>query len=308
MRYKALLLFSCILGCAVLFAGNACNNVNTNNKAANTLTNTAANSTMNTGVSNNKANTNGTTVEHKRFLDSLPADFQPPTDDVGKKLLMEYGALFVTQGKVALPKKIIFKDAADVSGWQAGINTSKEMVGGVKIELQFAAMAALKDAAEEAKKENLTITPRGSDAARRSYEETEDLWASRVNPGLKYWVEKGKLSEADAEKIRAMSPFEQVPEIFKLESEGMFFSKDLSKTIIYSVAPPGASQHLSMLALDVSEHENAKVREILARHGWFQTVVSDLPHFTFLAADEKTLLSLGLKKAENGGRSFWIPD
>jgi len=43
--------------------------------------------------------------------------------------------------------------------------------------------------------------------------------------------------------------------------------KSLDKSIIYSVAPPGASQHLSMLALDVKEFQNAKVRETLARHG-----------------------------------------
>jgi hypothetical protein len=99
-----------------------------------------------------------------------------------------------------------------------------------------------------------------------------------------------------------------VPEIFKLESNGMFFSKDLSKSIIYSVAPPGTSQHISLLSLDVSEHENARVRGILAKHGWFQTVVSDLPHFTFLGVPENQLSSLGLKKTNDDGRVFWIPN
>ena len=88
----------------------------------------------------------------------------------------------------------------------------------------------------------------------------------------------------------------------------MFFSKDLSKTIIYSVAPPGTSQHLSMLALDVGENENPKVREILARHGWYQTVQSDLPHFTFLGVQESDLEKLGLKKVSDGGRLFWLPN
>lgn len=63
-----------------------------------------------------------------------------------------------------------------------------------------------------------------------------------------------------------------------------------------------------MLALDVKEFENAKVRVILAKHGWFQTVVSDLPHFTYLGVKESELASLGLKEVNNGGRTFWIPE
>jgi hypothetical protein len=87
----------------------------------------------------------------------------------------------------------------------------------------------------------------------------------------------------------------------------MYFAKDLSKSIIYSVAPPGTSQHLSMLALDITEHDDAAVREIMARNGWHQTVVSDLPHFTYLGVPESELPALGLKKVNDGGRSYWLP-
>ena len=153
----------------------------------------------------------------------------------------------------------------------------------------------------------MTVTPRGADAAKRDYAGTVELWASRVNPGLAHWIEQGKLDEKRAAKIRLMSPFQQVCKIFQLESNGMFFSKDLSKSIVFSVAPPGTSQHLSMLALDVAEHNDSKVRDVLANHGWFQTVVSDLPHFTFLGVSENQLPDLGLKLVSNGGRSFWLP-
>jgi hypothetical protein len=98
-----------------------------------------------------------------------------------------------------------------------------------------------------------------------------------------------------------------VPEVFTLEKQGIYFAKDLSKSIIYSVAPPGTSQHLSMLALDVAEFNNRSVREILAKHGWFQTVVSDLPHFTFLGIDESELPDHGLKRVVDGERVFWVP-
>jgi len=243
----------------------------------------------------------------KKIFINLPNKFKIPTDAVGQRILREYGALFIARGGAIPPNTVIFKNEAEVSSYQSSLSKSSENLGGFKIELQAAAMKALKTAISEAEQNNLTITPRGADSGKRDYAGTVALWASRVNPGLAHWVGKGKLSESEASKIRSLSPFKQVPEIFKLESQGMFFSKDLSKSIIYSVAPPGTSQHLSMLALDVSEHDNAKMRDVLAKHGWFQTVVSDLPHFTFLGVSENQLSGLGLKKVSDGGRAFWLP-
>ena len=247
-------------------------------------------------------------MKNDGFISHLPDGFKMPSDETGQILLKEYGAVFVAQGGAAAPRTVIFKDEAEVGAWQASVPVSKEIIGGIQTELQTPAMNALKEAVGEAAKNKLTITPRGNDAARRSYTETEELWESRVTPGLRYWTDKGKLDKNEAAKIKALSPLEQVTEIFRLEKQGMFFSKDLSKPIIYSVAPPGASQHLSMLALDVVENDDPKVREIMARHGWFQTVVSDLPHFTFLGVTEDKLPGLGLKKTVSGGRSFWIPE
>lgn len=249
-----------------------------------------------------------TDIKSGGFTANLPSGFSQPTDAVGQKMLKEYGAMFVAKGGATPPNTVVFKNEAEVSAWQSGVSKSKENIGGFDLELQTAAMKGLKDAIAEAKQANLNITPRGADSARRNYDGTVTLWASRVNPGLTNYVSKGKLSASEAARIKALSPFDQVPEIFKLEAQGMFFSKDLSKSIIYSVAPPGTSQHISMLALDVSENENSKVREILAKHGWFQTVVSDLPHFTFLGVPENQLSGLGLKKTTDGGRVFWLPN
>ncbi|QYO67629.1 hypothetical protein [Leptolyngbya sp. 7M] len=168
-------------------------------------------------------------------------------------------------------------------------------------------MAALKKALDDARGQGKRITPRGSDAARRNYSGTVELWKSRVEPGLVHWTGKGRITKGEADRIRGLSPFDQVPEIFRLEEQGIFFAKDLSKSIIYSVAPPGTSQHLSLLALDVEEHNDRTVRALLAKHGWYQTVVSDLPHFTFLGVSESELSSLGLKKTSDGGRDYWLP-
>jgi len=241
------------------------------------------------------------------FISQLPAGLIVH-DSVERRLLAEYGSVFVARGEVSVPSTIVFKNEEEVSTFQSKLHKSSEVIGGLSMELQNAAMEDLREALSEARMYGLSITPRNVDSARRSYDETVGLWASRVNPALKHWVGKGSLSQAEADRIKAMSPYEQVPEVLKLEENGIFFAKDLSKSIIYSVAPPGASQHLSMLAFDVKEHENSRVRDLLAKHKWYQTVVSDLPHFTYLGVNESELHGLGLKNIAEAGRTFWVPD
>ena len=108
--------------------------------------------------------------------------------------------------------------------------------------------------------------------------------------------------------MRWLSLREQVAAVLELEGRGLFFSKDFLKSVLRSVAAPGASQHLAMLAFDASEFSDARVRAALAHHGWFQTVLSDLPHFTYLGLDERHLPARGLRRVEAGGQSFWIPN
>lgn len=260
--------------------------------------------------SNNTMTSNSTTSEVKSggYMANLPSGFAQPTDEVLNKIFKAYGAVYVARGGVTPPKTVVFKDEAEVSAYQNTLQVSKENIGGVSVELQSPAMQNLKEAISDAKQNGLTITPRNADSSRRNYNATVENWASRVKPGLDHWVKSGKLSQADANRIKGLSPFGQVPEILKLEEQGMFFAPDFKRSIIYSVAPPGTSQHHTMLALDVSEHENSRVRDILAKHGWFQTVVSDLPHFTFLGVSEAELTNLGLKKVSDGGREFWLPN
>lgn len=248
------------------------------------------------------------TDSQNTFYLNLPSGFPHASDDIGRTLLREYGGVFVARGGAIPPKTVVFKDEAEVSAFQAGLNTSSTTIDNFEMELQAAAMEYLIKAIKEAGEFGLTITARSGDSARRSYEDTVGLWASRVDPALVHWVRQGRLDQAEADRIKGLSPFEQVPEIFALEARGMYCAKDLSKSIIYSVAPPGASQHLSMLAFDVSEYNDRRVRDILAGNFWYQTVVSDLPHFTFLGVPENELPGLGLKKIVDGERRFWLPD
>ncbi len=260
-----------------------------------------------TSTPSNMANSNSQSDKASGFFANVPSNFERPTDGVGNRLLKEYGAVFVARGGAKPPAVVIFPGEASVSSFQNSLDRSTDTVGGISIELQRAAMDGLRKAISEANQAGKKITPRGADAARRNYSGTVELWKSRVDPGLAHWSGKGKITTAEASRIKGLTPFEQVTEILRLEEQGMFFAKDLSKSIIYSVAPPGTSQHLSMLALDITEHDDAKVREIMAKNGWHQTVVSDLPHFTFLGVTESEMPALGLKKVTDGGRSYWLP-
>jgi len=215
--------------------------------------------------------------------------------------------MFVARG-VEAPPVVIFPSSDAVARWQATVRTERAEFAGTTVRLQSAAMQAMMKARAEAAQARLSISPRGTDAAQRGYDDTLQLWRSRVNPGLQHWVGKGLLSASEAQRIKNLPVGEQAAEILRLESRGLYFSKDFSRSILSSVALPGASQHLAMLAFDVKEHDNPAVRSILERHGWFQTVKSDLPHFTYLGVSENELPSLGLRMARTGGRVFWIPD
>lgn len=233
----------------------------------------------------------------------------PPSDPVARRILEEYGAIFLAHKKVTPPPVCIFTTEEQVTQFQDAAGFDVEAFGFDEIELQPEALKKLKKAREEAQKEGLDITPRdGAEAARRNYEDSVRLWNSRFEPALKHWLAQGRLTAEQVTRLRSLPLSQQVAEVLELEKSGIYFSKDLSKSILYSIAAPGTSQHIAMLAFDVNEFRNTRVREILAKHGWFQTVLSDLPHFTFLGLKEKDLPKYGLRSVEINEQVFWIPN
>lgn len=281
----------------------------------------AAQSNLKTGTSRNAM---VTTIEDKN---SKPAPFYQAlqkalkkrkikldnicsvSDPVGRRILEEYGAMFLAVKKVLPPPVCVFTTEEQVTSFQDAAGFVTETVADSEIELQAEAMKALLKAREEAQKEGLDITPRGgAEAARRNYDDSLRLWDTRFLPALDYWLGQGRLTAEQVAHLRSLPLHGQVAEVLELEKNGIFFSKDLSKSILYSIAAPGSSQHIAMLALDVTEFDNPRVREILAKHGWFQTVLSDLPHFTFLGLKEKDLPKQGLKSVVVDGQTFWVPN
>lgn len=233
----------------------------------------------------------------------------PSSDAVARRVLEDYGAIFLAHKKVLPPPVCVFTSDEQVVEFQDRAGYATERIGYDEVELQPEAMKQLLKAREEAQKENLDITPRdGAEAARRSFEDSLQLWDTRFLPALEYWQQQGRLTPEQVTHLKSLPLKNQIAEVLELEKTGIYFSKDLSKSILYSIAAPGTSQHIAMLAFDVTEFDNPRVREILAKHGWFQTVLSDLPHFTFLGLKEKDLPKHGLKQVEVDGQIFWIPN
>ncbi len=230
-------------------------------------------------------------------------------DAVQMRILHEYGAIFVAGKSAEPPPKCMFTSAVEVEGFQQRIFKAAAEIEGTRIELQTIAMRELLKAREKAVQKDLSITPRGgAEAARRSFEDTLRLCKSRFEPACRYWLKAGRLTASEVKKLKSLPIKEQVREVLELEKQGIYFNTRFDDSILYSVAAPGTSQHLSLLALDVAEFENEKVRKILALYGWFRTVQNDMPHFTFLGRQKRDLKKLGLKKIETKDGEFWIPN
>src|SRR5205085_2267606 len=74
------------------------------------------------------------------------------------------------------------------------------------------------------------------------------------------------------------------------------------------ITPRGGSEAGRRSFADSLRLWRSRFEPALAHHGWFQTVLSDLPHFTYLGLDERHLPARGLRRVEAGGQSFWIPN
>jgi len=233
----------------------------------------------------------------------------PPGDRLAARVLAEYGAMFVSVPEVTPPPVCVFADEREVAEFQRSVPCAESLIAGYEVRLQQRALESLLRARHHARRIGLDITPRdGAEAARRTFADGVRLWNSRLLPALAHWTARGRLSESEAERLRSLAPREQALAVLDLEAGGMFFSKDFSKSVLQSIAAPGTSQHLAMLAFDAVEFNDAAVRAVLREHGWFQTVVSDLPHFTYLGWREQDLAANGLCRTGEHDRPFWIPN
>src|SRR5688572_26198706 len=74
-------------------------------------------------------------------------EFCPPGDPVARRVLEEYGSMFVAEG-VRVPPVCVFRDAAEVLAFQREATWRAGVFGGTIVELQPAALEALSLARE----------------------------------------------------------------------------------------------------------------------------------------------------------------
>jgi|GEM_PF-322364 len=230
------------------------------------------------------------------------------TKAAARMILFQYGAAFTASDRVRVPDRCVFLDEGDVQRFQATAKIKSAMLGDTLIELQESAMEALEVARSEAQSQGLDITPLdGSIAARRVYRDTVAIWNSRFDPAIRYWIGAGRIAPTELDAVNSLDIFSLIEKVSAWEKQGLFFGTGTYSSIFSSVAPPGTSQHLSMIALDVVQHGDPRVRLIMAKNGWFQTIKGDMTHFTYLGVLEQELPGRGLQFVIYNDRGFWIP-
>ena len=233
----------------------------------------------------------------------LPADCH---DAVGQHLLARYGAMFAARDVVA-PPRCLFDSAEELEAFTRRLPTQSTQIGKVNVTLQSRALNALLLAVADARLNDARLSLRSSKPAQRDYQDSQQFWRSRLVAAITHWTRRGKLTPGEAQFLRTAPPRETIVPIHTLERHGVFFGRGYRRSIFSSAAVPGASQHHALLAIDVTEYEQAATRTILARHGWYQTVAGDPAHFTFLGVGETELPSRGLQRVTLGGHVYWVP-
>ncbi|MEH1940120.1 MAG: D-alanyl-D-alanine carboxypeptidase family protein [Nostoc sp.] len=208
--------------------------------------------------------------EQQRFLSAiarkLPTVPQPGTYEY--ILLRAYGAVFVNQDAgIKLPPKDILANEKETQEFQATL-TMGQIDGTKDCYLQKSAADALNKAQIQ---QHIPLkSGYGSGDCTRTFNTNLRFWHKYANNETLAKVQQGRETK-----------------------------------ILGLVAPPGTSQHLWGLAIDLHV-SNQKQRKALNENGWFQTVENDVPHWTYVGLSEVNLPLFGFKKQPIRGINYWI--
>ncbi|MDJ0737702.1 MAG: D-alanyl-D-alanine carboxypeptidase family protein [Nostocaceae cyanobacterium] len=215
-------------------------------------------------------NSNLKLTEKDRFLtavtDKLGIIPQPGTFEY--ILLKAYGAVFVNQkSEIKLPLKVRFNNEEETKNFQ--VTFAKGKVNGTRnCYLQKPAADALNKARSQVR-----IPLKSGYAASdciRSFATTSRFWRKYANDKTLARVREGKETR-----------------------------------ILGVVAPPGASQHLWGLAMDLKVSNQVQVKA-LNENGWFRTVENDVPHWSYIGLTTEKLPEFGFKSKVIRGITYWV--
>ncbi|MBW4683560.1 MAG: D-alanyl-D-alanine carboxypeptidase family protein [Komarekiella atlantica HA4396-MV6] len=206
----------------------------------------------------------------ERFLSAiarkLPTVPQPGTFEY--ILLRAYGAVFVNPDiEIKLPQKDIFANEQETQEFQDTLIMGQ--VDGTKdCYLQKSAADALNKARTL---QNIPLkSGYGSGDCTRTFATNLRFWHKYANNQMLARVQQGKETK-----------------------------------ILGLVAPPGTSQHLWGLAIDLRV-SNQQQKKALNQNGWFQTVENDIPHWTYVGLREENLPQFGFKNHVVRGITYWV--
>lgn len=208
--------------------------------------------------------------EQQRFLGAiahkLPTVPQPHTFEY--ILLRAYGAVFVNQSsEVRLPQKAILANEQETQAFQSTLTMAK-VAGTHDCYLQQPAAAAFEQARSQV---NILLkSGYGSSDCTRTFATNLRFWQKYANNQTLEKVRQGKETK-----------------------------------ILGLVAPPGTSQHLWGLAIDLHPLSQ-KQTQALNQNGWFQTVENDTPHWTYIGLSEESLPLFGFHKKTVRGIIYWL--
>ncbi|WP_179049618.1 D-alanyl-D-alanine carboxypeptidase family protein [Nostoc sp. TCL26-01] len=209
-------------------------------------------------------------TEQERFLSAIAKNLttipQPGTYEY--ILLRAYGAAFVDQDPtVKFPTTVLFNNEQETQGFQTTLIMDK-VNNTNNCYLQKSAATALNKARSL---QNIPLkSGYGASDCTRNFATNLRFWQKYAN---RYTLDKVRQGKETA--------------------------------ILGVVAPPGASQHLWGLAIDLRV-SNSQQRQALYENGWFQTVENDVPHWTYLGVSEANLQNLGLKNKIVRGITYWV--
>jgi len=205
----------------------------------------------------------------QRFLTTIANKIPtvPEIDTFEYTLLRSYGTVFINQESgIKLPERVILDNELETQSFQDKI--SIELVNGTEeCYLQKPAAAALNKAKDL---ENIPLKSGYAGDCLRNFATNLRFWNKYANRETLNQVKAGKETK-----------------------------------ILGLVAPPGTSQHLWGLAIDLQILTPSQ-KQTLNENGWFQTVVNDLPHWTYLGWREEDLPKFGLQQKIIQGIKYWI--
>jgi len=208
--------------------------------------------------------------EQQRFLSAIARNLStiPQPNTYEYTLLRTYGSVFVSpDAAIKLPPKEVFANEQETQSFQTTL-TMGHVDGTRDCYLQKPAADALNQAR---KLEKIPLkSGYGSGDCTRTFNTNLRFWHKYANNQTLARVQQGTETK-----------------------------------ILGVVAPPGTSQHLWGLAIDLRVSSEQQ-RKALNENGWFQTVENDVPHWTYIGLSEDKLPLFGFKNKLVRGISYWV--